>query len=152
MKARFTYRWGNKIVNAARRDLESMSGAYNQCATVNWRWRKDGDVTMIPRAMYVYDDNSAYNYQGCSRFVEDGSFLRLNTLTLGYTLPKNLTMKAHISSLRFYATAYNVFLLTNYTGSDPEVDCVRNTTLTPCIDYSAYPRSRSFVFGLNLNF
>jgi hypothetical protein len=84
--------------------------------------------------------------------VEDGSFLRLNTLTLGYTLPKKLTMKAHISSLRFYATAYNVFTLTNYTGADPESDCIRKGQLTPCIDYSGYPRSRSFVLGLNLNF
>ncbi len=84
--------------------------------------------------------------------IEDGSFLRLNTLTLGYTLPKSLTMKAQISSLRFYATVYNAFTLTNYSGSDPESDCVRKTALTPGIDYSGYPRSRSFVFGLNLNF
>lgn len=84
--------------------------------------------------------------------VEDGSFLRLNTLTLGYTLPKSLTKMAHISSLRFYATCYNVFTWTNYSGADPESDCVRKTALTPGIDYSGYPRSRSFVFGLNLNF
>ena len=84
--------------------------------------------------------------------IEDASFLRLNTLTLGYTLPRNMTMKAHISSLRFYATCYNVFTLTNYSGTDPESDCIRRNNLTPNIDYSGYPRSRQFVFGLNLNF
>ena len=80
--------------------------------------------------------------------VEDASFLRLNTLTLGYTLPASLTKKAHISSLRFYVTAYNVFTLTNYSGADPESDCIRRTSLTPGVD----SRSRQFVFGLNLNF
>ena len=84
--------------------------------------------------------------------VEDASFLRLNTLTLGYTLPKSLTNRVGISSLRFYATAYNVFVITNYSGYDPEADCIRSTPLTPGVDYSAYPRSRQFVFGVNLNF
>ena len=84
--------------------------------------------------------------------IEDASFLRLNTLTLGYTLPTSLTKKAHISTLRFYATAYNVFTLTNYSGFDPESDCIRKSALTPGVDYSGYPRSRQFVFGLNLNF
>jgi hypothetical protein len=84
--------------------------------------------------------------------VEDGSFLRLNTLTLGYTLPSELTSKLHINSLRFYATGYNVFILTDYSGFDPEVSTRRKTPLTPGVDYSAYPRSRQIVFGLNLNF
>ena len=121
LKARFTYRWGNKIVNAARRDLESMSGAFNQCATVNWRWRKDGDVTMIPRAMYVYDDTSAYNYQGCSRFVEDGSFLRFQNLQVGYDFPKKALKKYGLNQLHFSVTMNNLFCFTNYSGIDPEI-------------------------------
>lgn len=84
--------------------------------------------------------------------VEDGSFLRLNTLTLGYTLPMKLTERLGIENLRFYATGYNVFILTNYSGFDPEVSTRRKTPLTPGVDYSAYPRSRQVVFGLNLNF
>ena len=84
--------------------------------------------------------------------VENASFLRLNTLTLGYTLPKKITGLAGIESLRFYATAYNVFCITDYSGSDPEADCIRKNNLTPGVDHSGYPRSRSFVFGLNLNF
>jgi len=84
--------------------------------------------------------------------VEDGSFLRLNTLTLGYTIPNTLTQKVHINNLRLYATANNVFVLTNYTGFDPEVSTRRNTPLTPGVDYSPYPKSRQIIFGLNLNF
>jgi TonB-dependent starch-binding outer membrane protein SusC len=84
--------------------------------------------------------------------VEDGSFLRLNTLTLGYTVPSSIVSKIKIQSLRFYATAYNVFIITDYSGFDPEVSTRRRTNLTPGVDYSAYPRSRQFVFGLNLNF
>lgn len=84
--------------------------------------------------------------------IEDGSFLRLNTLTLGYSLPKNLVGKVGIEQLRVYVTGYNLWLWTNYSGFDPEVDAVRSTPLTPGIDYSAYPRSRSYVFGLNLTF
>ena len=84
--------------------------------------------------------------------VEDGSFLRLNTLTLGYTVPKALTQKLHIQNLRLYVTGYNVFCWTNYSGADPEVSTKRKTALTPGVDYSAYPKSRSLVLGLNLNF
>jgi TonB-linked SusC/RagA family outer membrane protein len=84
--------------------------------------------------------------------VEDGSFLRLNNVTVGYTLPTNLVKKAHLSSARFYFTGYNLALWTNYSGFDPEVDTRRSTPLTPGVDYSAYPRSRQYVFGVNLSF
>ena len=84
--------------------------------------------------------------------VEDGSFLRLNTLTLGYTIPSSLLQKVKITSLRFYVTGYNLFCLTSYSGYDPEVSTIRNTNLTPGVDYSAYPKSRQFVVGVNLNF
>lgn len=87
--------------------------------------------------------------------VEDGSFFRMTYVTLGYTLPKKLTSKVGISSLRLYATAYNVFLLTSYTGYDPEVSTTRSgsyAALTPGVDYSAYPKSRTYTFGVNLNF
>ena len=85
-------------------------------------------------------------------YVEDASFLRLSTLTLGYTLPETLTKRVGINSLRFYVTAYNVFCLTNYSGFDPEVSSILRTNLTPGVDYSAYPKSRQFVIGVNLNF
>ena len=87
--------------------------------------------------------------------VEDGSFLRLNTITLGYTIPKNISQKAKISSLRIYASGYNLWLWTKYSGYDPEVSTSRSNSyaaLTPGIDYSSYPRSRSFTFGVNVTF
>ncbi|HOY51764.1 MAG TPA: TonB-dependent receptor, partial [Prolixibacteraceae bacterium] len=87
--------------------------------------------------------------------VEDGSFLRLNTLTLGYTLPKRVVSAIGLNNLRIYATGYNLALWTNYSGYDPEVSTTRNSSyaaLTPGIDYSAYPRSRSVTFGVNVTF
>ena len=84
--------------------------------------------------------------------VEKASFLRMSTLTLGYSLPKSLIKKIYLNSLRVYATCYNVFCITNYSGSDPEVSSVRRTNLTPGVDHSAYPKSRQFVIGLNVNF
>jgi hypothetical protein len=85
--------------------------------------------------------------------VEDGSFLRLANLTIGYSLPDRWISKAHITKARIFFTASNLFVLTKYTGSDPEVDT--GTKVNPLaigVDYSAYPKSRAFNFGLNLSF
>lgn len=90
-----------------------------------------------------------------SSAVEDGSFLRLTFVTLGYTVPKTVTSKFGMSSLRLYGTVYNAFILTNYSGYDPEVSATRNgsyAALTPGVDYSAYPKSRTFTLGLSVNF
>jgi len=83
--------------------------------------------------------------------IEDGSFLRLNNLTLGYTLPVRSIAGVKMSKLRFYLTGNNLAVLTNYSGYDPEVS-VRNNPLTPGLDYSAYPKSRSYIFGINATF
>ena len=85
-----------------------------------------------------------------SYFVEDGSFLRLNDLTIGYTLPTTLTKKWGISRLRLYVTGSNIFCITGYSGYDPEVD-IQNG-LTPNVDWNRYPRSHSYLFGVNLSF
>ena len=87
--------------------------------------------------------------------VEDGSFFRMTYATLGYTLPKSLTSRVGVSSLRVYGTVYNAFVLTNYSGYDPEVTTTRSgsyAALTPGVDYSAYPKSRTFTLGINVNF
>jgi TonB-dependent starch-binding outer membrane protein SusC len=83
--------------------------------------------------------------------IEDGSFLRLNNLTVGYTLPVKSITSLHMSKLRFYFTANNVAIITNYSGYDPEVS-VRSDARTPNLDYSAYPKSRSYIFGVNATF
>jgi hypothetical protein len=84
--------------------------------------------------------------------VEDGSFLRLSNLTLGYTLPSHLSKKILMQKLRCYVTAYNLKCWTNYSGQDPEVDTRRSTPLTPGVDYSAYPKAKTFLFGVNVTF
>ena len=85
-----------------------------------------------------------------SYFVEDGSFLRCNDISLGYSLPDKIIRKAGMSKCRFYASVTNPFIITNYSGYDPEVDV--QSGLTPSYDYNRYPRSRSYVLGLNLSF
>jgi len=83
--------------------------------------------------------------------IEDGSFLRINNITLGYTLPSVLTNKFKINRLRIYGTVNNLAVFTNYSGYDPEVNARRSVPVTPGVDYSAYPRSKTFVFGFNLS-
>lgn len=85
-----------------------------------------------------------------SYFIEDGSFLRCSDITLGYTLPKNLIKKTGLTKARFYVSASNLFIITGYSGYDPEVDI--QTGLTCGMDYNRYPRARSFVFGTNITF
>ena len=142
---RFNYRWGNKIVNTARMGLESMYGTQNQCSSVTYRWRKDGDLTAIPRALY----GTGYNYQVSSRFVEDGSFLRLNNLQLSYNVPKKTIKKLGLSSLSAYVTMNNLFCWTKYTGIDPEI---ASGTNSPAIDGATTPRSKSVTASLSFGF
>ena len=149
LKARFMYRFCNKVVNAARQNLESMSTANNQCSTVNWRWRKDGDVTMIPRAIYVYDSNSAYNYQGSDRFVENGSFVRFQNLQIGYNFDKKVIKNWGLNDLKFYVTMNNLFCWTRYSGVDPEVGTGGWGVAT---DNSQTPRAKSFTANINIGF
>jgi len=87
-----------------------------------------------------------------SYVIEDGSYLRISNLTIGYTLPQELTQRVKISSFRIYATANNLATITGYSGFDPDVNARRNTPLTPGVDYGSYPRGRTFVFGVNVTF
>jgi len=89
-------------------------------------------------------------YATTSWAVEDGSFLRVSNLTIGYSLPTAIISSWHLQKLRVYVSAYNLYTFTNYTGYDPEVDSRRTTPTTPGVDYSAYPKSRSFNFGVNI--
>ena len=143
--SRFNFRWGNKIINTARMGLESMYGTENQCSSVTYRWRKDGDVTEIPRALY----GTGYNYQVSSRFVEDGSFLRFNNLQLSYSVPKKSIKKLGLNSLSAYVTMNNIFCWTKYTGIDPEI---ASGTYTPASDGATTPRSKSITASLSFGF
>ncbi len=165
--AAFNYSVGNDVYNANKIQFTTAnqnSRYRNLSATMadGARWTylnpETGQLITDPQQLAAANENTTMwspymrNYVFSDWAVEDGSFLRLNTITLGYTLPNSLMSKTGISLLRLYATANNVFILTNYSGLDPEVSTRRNTPLTPGVDYSPFPRSRQVVFGLNLNF
>lgn len=141
----FNYRVGNKIVNTARMLAENMYSTNNQSIAVNYRWRKDGDETTIPRALF----QSGYNWLGSDRFVEDGSFLRFKYLTFNYALPKNTAKKLKLDKANFYLTFNNLFVLTKYTGVDPEVGY---GSLGVSQDYGQTPRSKDMTLGITLGF
>ncbi|OXE99969.1 TonB-linked SusC/RagA family outer membrane protein [Flavobacterium araucananum] len=167
LSASFNYSVGNDVYNANKVEFTSATpnGQYRNLSSEmadGKRWTNldpaTGQLVTDPAALTALNANTTMWSPYMNRFVfndwavEDGSFLRLNTLTLGYTSPNSLTSAMGVSKLRFYLTATNVFLITNYSGPDPEVSTRRSSPLTPGVDYSAYPRSRQLVFGLNLNF
>lgn len=148
LNAQFNYRIGNKILNLARLDAEAMINNNNQSQAVNYRWRKEGDVTNIPRAMYGKGTN--YNTLVSDRFVENGSFLRLNYLQLSYSFDPKFVKKAiGFSGLRFYASANNLFCLTKYTGVDPEIGYGSYGAAT---DNGQTPRCKSYTLGITVDF
>ena len=141
----FNYRVGGKIINYGRMDAENMYSTNNQSIATNWRWRKDGDMTEIPRALYQY----GYNYLGSDRFVEDGSFLRLNYLQLSYGFDSKLVKRIGLSRLNLYVSGENLFCLTKYSGVDPEVNY---GSMGVTKDEAITPRAKSFTFGLTATF
>ena len=147
LRTSFNFRFGNKVVNTARMNLENMSEAYNQCASVNYRWRKDGDVTPIPRAMY--GSNTAYNWLGSDRYVEDASFVRFQYVQLTYNMPTKLTKKLGLNQFKIYLSANNLYCWSKYSGTDPEHSA---DGWSYAEDDSKTPRTKSFTVGLNIGF
>jgi len=146
---------GNQIFNATRILTESMSLGENQSAAVLRRWEKPGDITNIPKATL----NDASNSYPSTRFIENGSYLRIKSVTLGYNFPKVLVEKIKLSSLMIYVTAENLFTITKYSGFDPDVSAFAasnqdNTSknAAPGVDYGTYPQSKDFLFGLKVTF
>jgi hypothetical protein len=167
--AAFNWSYGNDVYNANKIEFTttaaSPNGQYRNLSTDmadGKRWTNLDPTTGLlvtdPAALTALNTNTTMWSPKMDRFVfsdyavENASFLRLNTFTIGYTIPERMISKLGITKLRFYQTMSNVFTLTNYSGPDPEVSTRRNTPLTPGVDYSAYPRSRQVVFGLNLTF
>ena len=138
--------YGNDIYNASRIETEGMYDGKNQSTAVLNRWKKRGDITDIPRAVKGTD-----NIKASSRWVEDGSYLRLKTLTLAYNLPTQALQQYGIRKVQPYLTAQNLWTLTNYKGFDPEVnEGLSGPTMG--IDWGTYPQTKSFIFGLNIEF
>ena len=143
----FQFSYGGQLLNANRLVFEGNSGRtlQNQYTSVLDRWSFDNQGS----TMYVAGGDGDKVYS--SRVIEDGSYIRLKTMQLGYTLPSGLLKRVKIQNLRFYASAQNLLTFTKYTGFDPEVSAY-NSSLTPGFDYSVYPRAKTLTFGLNLNF
>lgn len=146
--------WGNKLYNGNRYFFEGMSSGTNMLASAEDAWTPTHTNTDIPRAI-LQDPNG--NSRESDRFLENGSFVRLRQLQIGYTLPAALMKKILIDKLRFYVSGENLFTITGYSGIDPEFS--RKSTSDPNsealnagIDNMVYPFTRSFVFGMQLTF
>lgn len=172
--ANFTYQIGGDIYNAnvmcdMKGDKDTSLG-YNRLSEISDTWKmynigSNGDLYAVtdPAELRTLNANAKYGflpeYGVCaSEFIEDASYLRLQTLTIGYTFPKLLTKKIGISNLRVYFTGGNLFCLKKYSGLDPDINVSPNADSsyagfpTPAFDFRSYPKSRTFTFGLNLAF
>ena len=134
---------GNDIYNASRFELELMNDFKNQSTAVLDRWTTPGQITNVPRA------NSPSAMVISDRFIEDGSYVKLKSVTLGYNFAKPFK---GINKLNLYVTGQNLYTWTNYTGFDPEVNAFANTNGVTGIDYGTYPQVRTVIFGLKANF
>lgn len=141
----FNFRYGNKIINANRMNAENMYTNANQSRAVNHRWRVEGDMAEIPRALH----QAGYNWLGSDRFVEDGSFLRLNYVQLSYSFPTKIIKKLGMSQLSVNISAQNVFCITKYSGADPEVSYGGYGVVT---DNAQTPRAKSITGGITIQF
>lgn len=141
----FNFRYGNKIINQARMNVENMYSNNNQSRAVNWRWRVEGDITDIPRALRQH----GYNWLGSDRFVEDGSFIRLNYSQISYSFEPKFIKRLGLSQLNLYVSANNLFCLTEYSGADPEVGYGNLGIVT---DNAKTPRAKSFTAGVTIQF
>ena len=145
LRTNFNYRQGVSIVNAAKMELEKMYNANNQSSAVNWRWRKNGDVTTMPRAMF----NTGYNWQGSDRYVEDGSFIRMSYIQLGYKFKSSVLKKLGLRRLQMSVSGQNLFLWSKYSGIEPEKGA---GAWGIAKDNDQTPRSKSITMNLEVGF
>jgi hypothetical protein len=153
VNADFHYRLKYNVINRMRMQLERMYGYDNQSVTVLDRWRYEGDLTTIPKALY----GRGYNTLGSDRFVEEGSYARMKSLTLSYSLPRRLISRWGIKQWSFSATGYDIFTWTDYSGQDPEVsinggiDEYGNFILIG-VDNAQTPRPRKVSLNMTVKF
>lgn len=135
--------YGNDIFNGTRIYIEGPTELDNQTTNVLRRWQKPGDITDIPR---IGDELKS------SRFIENGSFLRIKNVTLGYTLPKEFLKRIWLKSARVYVSGQNLYTFTTYSGMDPEVNYASTDNIIMGTDFFTYPQSRTILMGLNIGF
>jgi TonB-linked SusC/RagA family outer membrane protein len=145
----FNYRLGYELINAANMNTSNMYGFDNQSTAVLSRWRNPGDVTDMPRALF----RRGYNWLGSDRYVEDGSFVRLKSVTVRYNVPNKLLQKMKVTNVSFYVTGENLVTWTNYKGQDPDISTRgNNDPFKVNVDNSLTPPSRNILFGLTAGF
>lgn len=145
----FNFRMGNKIINLARANYESMLSNTNQSYATTWRWRKNGDETVIPRALTNVNGYQSYNSLPSDRYVENGNYLRLQYVQLRYEFDAKKLKKYGIRQLTLSASANNVWCWSKYTGVDPDVS---PQGFSVCTDNSRTPRTKSFTCSANISF
>ena len=145
VNVQFVYRLGQKVVNSARMNAENMYNNNNQSRAVNWRWHNEGDVTEMPRALYNY----GYNWLASDRFIEDASYLRCNYVSFSYNFKPTFLKQFGIRSLAAYLNLNNLFVLTKYSGADPEIS---QSGYSAATDSGRTPRAKSFTLNLNVGF
>lgn len=136
--------YGNDILNVGRMETEGMYNGMNQSTRVLNRWRIPGQITDVPKA--------GFDMKTSTYFIEDGSYLRLKDISLSYDITGKWMKKAGITKLQPYFTATNLLTWTSYKGYDPEVNQYGNSGTVQGIDYGTYPQSKSFIFGVNVEF
>ncbi|GAB4473766.1 MAG: TonB-dependent receptor [Thermoflexibacter sp.] len=142
--------YGNKIFNFTRRYTEGMNGvAMNQLRSVTNRWTPDNPSNTMPRTV-LGDPNG--NNRVSDRFVEDGSYLRIQNIAFGYVLPNNFLNRFRLSKLRLYGAIQNLWTFTKYTGYDPELGAYNQDALLMNVDNGHYPNPRTYTLGLNIEF
>ena len=145
----FNFRMGNQIVNLARMNYESMLNNNNQSFATTWRWRKNGDITEIPRALSNVHGYNSYNSLPSDRYVEDGDYLRLQYVQLSYDFDAKKLKKYGINNLKLFASVNNLWCWTKYTGVDPDVS---PQGFAVSKDGGRTPRTKSFTCSINLGF
>ncbi|WP_442794910.1 SusC/RagA family TonB-linked outer membrane protein [Pelobium manganitolerans] len=149
LSAFFSYRYGFDVVNGAQITTTNLYGFNNQSTAVLRRWRNPGDDTDMPRALY----NDGYNWLGSDRYIQDGSFIRLSTVTFTYNLGKQFLQTLNLKSARVYLTGQNLYTWTKYTGQNPDVDIRgKNTPFAYPVDNALTPPSRTYTLGLTVGF
>ncbi|WP_375434914.1 SusC/RagA family TonB-linked outer membrane protein [uncultured Hymenobacter sp.] len=146
----FTYSGGNYVMNGTKGTWRDQR-FWNNTTEVLDRWTTEGQVTDIPRVVFgdLLSNGSSFPI---SENVEKADFLRLQSAALGYTVPKQLFGKSGVSSVRVYTQVFNAFILTKYTGTDPEISSNGNTNTTPGVDKNSIPQGRTFTLGVNVGF
>lgn len=144
----FSFRYGYDVVNETKMRTSNMANYDNQSTAVLRRWRKEGDITDIPRGII----GGGYNWLGSDRYVEDASFLRFRTVTARYNFQEKLLNKLKVKNLSAYLTAENLYTWTKYTGQDPEVSTRGSDPFRVAADNSMTPPTKTFTVGLVAGF